>query len=174
MTIDIQNLHQKYTSLEIPNPFSMDQIHSRLTQKYYGEKVDMSLFSDLSLDPDADFDKATAAYVFRDERGRKELLQLNNIEEQHEDMEIAWIINSTMRGMAHQLILETDVFNGISKEEMYLGNPRYEEFLVTLYLTGYIQFENDNLIEKLRAKYRNGYRLRYFGMQNSNEEYLYK
>ncbi|WP_340400443.1 pyruvate kinase [Paenibacillus sp. FSL H8-0079] len=174
MTIDIQLLHEKYMSLEIPNPFSMEQIHSRLTQKYYAEKVDLSFFADLSRDPHANFDKATAAYVFEDERGTKELLQLNNVEEQHEGMEIAWIINSTMRGMAHQLILETDVFYGMDNEEMYLGNPRYEEFLVTLYLTGYIQFENDSLIDQLRAQYRDGYRLRYFGMQNGAEKYLYK
>ncbi|MGG4132125.1 hypothetical protein ABEW19_28115 [Paenibacillus illinoisensis] len=72
------------------------------------------------------------------------------------------------------LDLEIDVPRGKIEEEMYLGNLPFEEYLITLYLTGHIQFEDDLFIVKLAARFREGYRLRYFGVQNSDERYLYK
>ncbi|WP_408891959.1 hypothetical protein [Paenibacillus taichungensis] len=57
---------------------------------------------------------------------------------------------------------------------MYLGNLPFEEYLITLYLTGHIQLGNDLFIDKLMVRFREGYRLHYFGMQNGDEKYLYK
>lgn len=58
------------------------------------------------------------------------------------------------------LVLEIDVFRRkIEEEEMYLGNLPFEEYLITLYLTGYIQFEDDLFINKLAACFQEGYRL---------------
>lgn len=57
---------------------------------------------------------------------------------------------------------------------MYLGNLPFEEYLIKLYLTGHIRFEDDLFIDKLMARFRESYRLRYFGMQNGDEKYLYK
>ncbi|KAA8752481.1 pyruvate kinase [Paenibacillus sp. UASWS1643] len=174
MQIDIQKLYDKYITLNIPNPFTLEQIHERLTEKFYAEKVDLEEFSDLRNDPHAGFDQAIAAYVFKDERGTKQLISLNKDEDIHEPLEFAWIINSTVRGFSLLLTLEIDVFYGMEESEMTLGNPRFEEYLILLYLTGYIEFENDSFINPLRARYREGYRLRYFGMQNGDENYLYK
>lgn len=174
MEIDIQKLHKKYLTLDIPNPFSLGQIHDRLINKYYAEQVDLSLFSDLSNDPDAEFDQAIAAYVFKDQRGIVELLKLNNEEEIYEPLEFAWIINSTIRGFSHMLCVEIGVLQlEIPKEEMVLGNLLFEEYLVALYLTGHIQFEDDLLIDKVIARYKEGYRLRYFGNQNGDDTYLH-
>ncbi|GBF75623.1 hypothetical protein PA598K_04042 [Paenibacillus sp. 598K] len=50
------------------------------------------------------------------------------------------------------LELELDVFSGFDEQEAYLGNKRFEEFLVVLYLTGHIP---------LRKKFKDGYLLRY-------------
>ncbi|MDK8193100.1 pyruvate kinase [Paenibacillus sp. UMB7766-LJ446] len=173
--IDIQRLYEKYLTLEIPNPFTLEQIHNRLTEAYYAEQVDLNIFSSLRFDPEAGFDQALAAYVFKDERGIQKILKLNNDEEIHEPLEFAWIINSTLQGFSHMLVLEIDVLRGkIEEEEMYLGNLPFEEYLITLYLTGHIQFEDDLFIDKLAARFQEGYRLRYFGMQNGDEKYLYK
>lgn len=174
LEIDIQKLYEKYLTLDIPNPFTLEQIHERLTQKYYGEKVDLERFSNLRRDPEAGFDKALAAYVFEDERGIRELVKLNRDEDIHEPLEFAWVINSTLIGISELLSLEIYVFHGMDKEEMVLGNLRFEEFLIVLYLTGYIQFENDSLIDQVIARYKEGYCFRFFGMQDGYENYLYK
>ncbi|WP_145152154.1 pyruvate kinase [Paenibacillus xylanexedens] len=174
MQIDIQKLYDKYITLNIPNPFTLEQIHERLTEKYYAEKVDLEEFSDLRNDPYAGFDQAVAAYVFKDERGTKQLISLNKDEDIHEPLEFAWIIESTVRGFSLVLNLGIDVFYGMEESEMTLGNQRFEEYLILLYLTGYIEFENDYFINPLRARYREGYRLRYFGMQNGDDNYLYE
>ncbi|WP_339196604.1 pyruvate kinase [Paenibacillus sp. FSL P4-0176] len=174
MHIDIQKLYDKYMTLNIPNPFTLEQIHDRLTKKYYAEKVDLEEFSDLRNDPHAGFDQAVAAYVFKDERGTKQLISLNKDEDIHEPLEFAWIIRSTVRGFSLLLTLEIDVFYGMEESEITLGNQCFEEYLILLYLTGYIEFENDSFINPLRVRYREGYRLRYFGMQNGDENYLYK
>ncbi|MEK3703457.1 pyruvate kinase [Paenibacillus sp. FSL R7-0198] len=173
MHINIQQLYERYLTLNIPNPFSLEQIHDHLTNKYHAEKVDLSLFSNLSSDPYADFDQAIAAYVFKDKRGIIELLKLNNEEEIYEPLEFAWIINSTIQGFSHMLCVEISVLQiEIPKEQMVLGNLLFEEYLVALYLTGHIFFENDQLIDKVIARYKEGYRLRYFGNQNGDDTYL--
>lgn len=174
MEIDIQKLYEKFLTLDFPNPFTLEQIHERLTQKYYGEKVDLESFSNLRRDPEADFDKAVAAYVFKDERGTRELVKLNRDEDIHEPLEFALVINSTLLGNSELLSLETYVFHGMDKAEMVLGNLRFEEFLIVLYLTGYIQFENDPLIDQIIARYKEGYGLRFFGAQDGYENYIYK
>ncbi|WP_434752475.1 pyruvate kinase [Paenibacillus amylolyticus] len=174
MHIDIQKLHDKYLSLSIPNPFSLEQIHTRLTEEYYAEKVDLEHFSSLRNDPEANFDQAVAAYTIRDPRGTFKLIKLNKVEDIHEPLEFSWVIDSTVIGMSFLFNLELNIFDGIEKSEMYLGNLRYEEYLIALYLAGYIKFENDPLIDEITARYRAGNYLRYFGMQDGYENYLYK
>lgn len=68
MHIDIEKLYQKYLTLDIPNPFTLEQIHDRLTKKYRAEKVDLERFADLRNDPYAGFDQAVAAYGLRTTR----------------------------------------------------------------------------------------------------------
>ncbi|MDR6726156.1 hypothetical protein J2W91_004662 [Paenibacillus amylolyticus] len=175
MHINIQQLYERYLTLNIPNPFSLDQIHVRLTNHYYADKVNLSLFSNLSGDPYADFDQAIAAYVFNDERGINKLLKLNNAQEIYEPFEFAWIINSTIQGFSHMLSIEISVLQQeITKDQMVLGNLLFEEYLLALYLTGHIYFEDDQLIDKVISRYKEGYRLRYFGNQNGHDTYLYK
>ncbi|GAC44456.1 hypothetical protein PPOP_3862, partial [Paenibacillus popilliae ATCC 14706] len=66
------------------------------------------------------------------------------------------------------LSLETKIFMGIDEENAVLGNVKFESYLKALYLVGYIQFENDSLIEKARQRYREGYMLQRFGPQIGN------
>lgn len=174
MEIDIQKLYETFLTLDVPNPFTLEQIHERLTQKYYAEKVDLETFAYLRRDPEAGFDEAVAAYVFQDDRGTRELVKLNKEEDINEPLYFAWVIDSTLIGKSNLLVLETDVFHGMDEEEMVLGNLRFEEFLIVLYLTGYIQFENDSLIDQVIARYKEGYCFRFFGMQDGYENYLYK
>ncbi|WP_046226116.1 hypothetical protein [Paenibacillus dauci] len=173
MEIDIQKLYKKYLELNIPNPFSPEQIHQRLTKTYYAQKVDLDRFSDLKEDMYAEFDKATGAYVFEDERGIQKLMQLNNNEDIDSDSVHAWVINSTQLGMSNLLTLEITIFYGINPENMSIGNLEFEEYLIMLYLAGYIQFENDTCINEIRELYKKGYYLRYFGVQNDSEKFLY-
>jgi hypothetical protein len=174
MKIDVEKLYKKYLTLNIPNPFTTDQIHRRLTETYFAKKEDLSRFSDLSQDPHAGFDKATGAYVFEDKRGIEKLIRLNRDDEIDKDGQHAYVINSTLIGGSLLLNLELHIFKGIDKEEIVLGNLRFEEYLIALYITGYIQFENDPVIDKVIERYRDGYYLRYFGMQSGFENYLYK
>ncbi|MCL6664185.1 pyruvate kinase [Paenibacillus amylolyticus] len=174
MQIDIHKLYEKYLTLNIPNPFSLDDIHRRLTEKYYAEKVDLNFFSALSRDPDADFNNAVTAYVFRDERGIRELVKLNKEEDIDDTMEFGLVINSTQIGVSFVLTLEICIFDGIEADEIHLGNLRFEEYLIALYLTGYIQFDNDSEIDLLVERYRDGYYFRNFGAYNGQEMYLYK
>ncbi|MDR6726155.1 hypothetical protein J2W91_004661 [Paenibacillus amylolyticus] len=173
MNIDIDKLYEKYVSLNIPNPFSLDDIYRRLTKMYYAEEVDLSYYSSLSRDPEANFENATVAYVFHDERGIQKLLKLNNANEIHEGMEFGWVMNSTQIGVSHVLTLEICIFYGIRTEDMYLGNLEFEEYLVALYLTGHIQFDNDTQIDHLVERYRQGYYFRHFGAYNGSGMYLY-
>lgn len=46
---------------------------------------------------------------------------------------------------------------------MTLGNERFEDYLVALYLAGYIQFENDTILEDVYKRYRDSYLLEYYG-----------
>lgn len=175
MQIDIVRLYQKYLTLDIPNPFTLDQIHDRLTKKYRAEKVDLERFSYLRNDPYAGFDQAVGAYVFEDEQAILELIKLNKDDDiDYETMEFAWIMGSTLCGMSNVLVFEIDVFYGMEEEEMVLGNLRFKEYLIVLYLTGYIQFDNDPILDDLMARCREGYYLRHFGMQDGFERYLYK
>ncbi|ETT44739.1 hypothetical protein [Paenibacillus sp. FSL H7-689] len=173
MEIDVQKLYQKYLTLEIANPFTLEQIHDRLTQKYYAKKVDLEVFADLRNDPEAHFDRAIAAYTFPDKRGINELIKLNKDEHIHEPLEFSWVIGSTVSGMSFLLNLEISIFHGIAEEEMFIGNLLFEEYLIALYILGYISFDDDPLIDKVIARYRDGYYLRHFGIQDGFE-YLYK
>ncbi|MBU5353682.1 pyruvate kinase [Paenibacillus silvae] len=180
MQIDINKLYNKYITLDIPNRFTLEQIYQTITEKYFAVKVDMELFSDLRLDPYASFETAVAAYSFPHPEAVKRLSLLNNTENSYD---ISWIINSednvymsggTIRGVSFILDLEIAIFNGMDEEEKTLGNPRFEEFLIILYLTGYIKFQNDPHIEELVKRYKEGYYLRYFGHDNGSGNYLYK
>lgn len=173
LQIDIKKLYEKYLALDIPNPFSLDQIHQRLTEEYFAEKVDLDRFSDLSNDPHAGFDRATGAYVFEDKRGIEKLLALNPDEYIDRESQYAYVVGSTVIGMSFLLNLEIDIFYGIDPKETVLGNQKFEEYLIVLYMLGYIQFENDLIIDKVIALYREGYYLRYFGMQDGYKKYLY-
>ncbi len=172
--IDIERIYEKYLTLNIPNTFTDEQIHRRLTETYHAEKVGLERFEDLRQDDHANFENAKGAYVFEDPRGTAKLARLNTEEENPEDSSYAWVMNSTQMGMSNMLTLEITIFYGIDKEEMKLGNLRFEEYLIMLYLTGYIEFENDESIESVRDLYRNGHYLRYFGVQNGSGVYLYK
>ncbi|MBO2942456.1 hypothetical protein JJQ72_00440 [Paenibacillus sp. F411] len=79
---------------------------------------------------------------------------------------------STLQGISNLLALELEIFWGMDEEEMFLGNKRFEEYLIMLYLTGHIQFENDSIIDYIRDRYKNGYYLRYFGTNDGAELYL--
>lgn len=174
-TIDIQRIYEKYQTLNIPNTFNEEQIHKRLTETYFAEKVSLERFEDLRQDEHANFENAKGAYVFEDPRGVAKLEQLNNAEEVPSESSLyTWVINSTIQGMSNVLVLEITIFHGIAKEEMQLGNLRFEEYLVMLYLTGHIEFSNDEQIEHVRDLYRNGHYFRYFGAQNGSGIYLYK
>ncbi|UPK46614.1 pyruvate kinase [Paenibacillus pabuli] len=180
MQIDIQRLYDKYLTLNIPNRFTLSEIHQTITEKYHAEKVDLELFSDLRGDPYAYFDTAVVAYTFSDSEAIKKLSELNYTKNLSV---ISWILNSrdnkyltggTMRGESCVLDLEIAIFNGMDEEEKQLGNLRFEEFLIILYLTGHIHFNDDPLIEELKSRYREGYYLRYFGHDNGSGKYLYK
>lgn len=173
MQIEIDRLYEKYLTLNIPNPFTSDQIHQRLTETYFAEQVDLNRFSDLRNDPHAHFEKATAAYVFEDKRGIEKIISLNPVDCIDKEAQYAYIIGSTVIGSSYLLCLEADVFNGIDTKELALGNQRFEEYLIVLYLLGYIKFKDDPLIDKVTSRYREGYYLRYFGMQNGYNKYLY-
>ncbi|NGP57741.1 hypothetical protein FLT15_04840 [Paenibacillus thiaminolyticus] len=67
------------------------------------------------------------------------------------------------------LLIELDIFGGIDKEDMVLGKEEFHDYLKALYLAEYIHFENDPFIEKARQRYREGYRLRWFGSGTSGE-----
>lgn len=70
------------------------------------------------------------------------------------------LTDSTLQGFSHMLVLEVDMLRGkVEEEAMYLGNLPFEEYLITLYLTGFIQFEDDLFINKLAACFQEGYRL---------------
>ena len=174
MYIDIRRIYEKYLTLNIPNAFNEEQIHKRLTETYFAEKVSLERFEDLRQDEHANFENAKGAYVFEDPRGTIKLARLNTEEEKPEDSSYAWVMNSTQIGMSNMLTLEITIFYGIAKEEMQLGNLRFEEYLVMLYLTGHIEWENDEQIEHVRDLYRNGHYFRYFGAQNGSGIYLYK
>ncbi|WP_251035097.1 pyruvate kinase [Paenibacillus polymyxa] len=161
-------------SLNIPNSFSLDDIHRRLTDVYFAEKVDLSFFSDLISDPHAGFDQAIAAYVFKDKKAIRELTKLNREDEIDESMEYGWIVNSTQIGNSNLLTLEICIFHGIEKEDINIENMRFKEYLIMLYLTGYIHFENDILLPQLINLYRNGHYLRHFGPNNGSGIYLYE
>ncbi|WP_172253454.1 pyruvate kinase [Saccharibacillus deserti] len=173
MYIDIRRIYGKYLTLNIPNTFSDEQIHKRLTEVYYAEKVDLERFADLRKDAHANFEHAAGAYVFEDPRGTAKLARLN-AEEEPEDSSYAWVMNSTQIGMSDMLTLEITIFHGIAEEEIRLGNLRFEEYLVMLYLTGHIELENDEQVEQARDLYKNGHYLRYFGAQNGSGVYLYR
>lgn len=173
-TIDIQRIYEKYLTLNIPNTFNEEQIHKRLTETYFAEKVDLDLFEDLRNDLHANFEEASGAYVFKDPRGTTKLARLNTEEEKPEDSSYAWVMNSTQMGMSDMLTLEITIFHGIAKEQLHLGNLRFEEYLIMLYITGHIEFENDENIERVRDLYRDGHYFRYFGAQNGSGIYLYK
>lgn len=174
MKIDIQKLYEQYLKLNIPNPFSLEQIHQRLTKVYYAQKVELDRFSDLNEDLYANFDKAIGAYIFEDEQGVQKLNRLNRDEEIDKDATHAWVMNSTQLGMSNILTLEITIFYGMNPENMVIGNLEFEEYLIMLYLTGYIQFENDTCISELRDLYKKGYYLRYFGVQDDSEQFLYE
>lgn len=68
-----------------------------------------------------------------------------------------------MQSPTKLLAIEMSIFSGINKENMILGKEEFDNYLKALYLAGYIQFKNDFVIEQARKRYRNGYRLRWFG-----------
>lgn len=183
LPFDIQKLYKEYLTLEIPNPFTLQDIHNRLTKKYAAKEVDKNIFSSLKLDPHARFETVVTAYIFREKKAIKELYKLNKEEELFELHDINYIVNSednihrsgaTTHGMSYLLALESEVFWGIDQNEMFIGNERFEEYLILLYLTGYIYFENDPFINQLLERYKEGYYLRYFGVHDGQEKYLYK
>lgn len=180
MQIDINKIHQKYLTLKIPNRFTLTDIHERLTTKYQAQEVDISNFSGLRLDPHADWESVVTAYVIRDKNAIRELEELNKESELY-DSDYNVIINSkdkihitgsTLQGFSIVLMLEMDIFWGMDKEEMYLGNKRFEEYLIILYILGYIQFENDDAINYVRDRYKNGYYLRFFGNNDGRDLFL--
>ncbi|ANA79084.1 hypothetical protein PVOR_27540 [Paenibacillus vortex V453] len=174
MQIDIQKLYDKYMTLDIPNPFNLEQIDQILKDKYFAVETDLENFSGLRFDPYENFDEAVKAYSFRDKRGIKELFKLNS-EEYDESLvpnginltvnskDNMYISGGTEIGGSNLLSIETAIFFGIDKEEMTLGNERFEDYLVALYLAGYIQFENDTILEDVYKRYRDSYLLEYYG-----------
>ncbi|GBF76676.1 hypothetical protein PA598K_05160 [Paenibacillus sp. 598K] len=179
--IDLNKLYQKYLENKIPNPFTLQDIQHYLVLKYKAQQVNVGQFSSLQNDPYAKFETAVTAYIFRDEEAVSQLMMLNHADVHLISREINLILNSednvfmsgaTPQGMSFLLELELDVFSGFDQEEAYLGNKRFEEFLVVLYLTGHIAFDNDPLIDPLRQKFKDGYLLKYFGVQDGNNKYL--
>ncbi|QDH21061.1 pyruvate kinase [Saccharibacillus brassicae] len=170
---NIQQLYDLYVKSNLPNRFTDEQIHARLTEVYYAEKVELSRFSELSEDPQAGFAYAKGAYVFEDPRGIEKLMQLNADFDPEKDDAHAWVMNSTQVGMSNLLSLEIAIFHGIDDEDRELGNPEFEEYLIMLYLAGYLSFENDPHIDQVRDRYKQGYYLRYFGAQDGTDRFLY-
>lgn len=182
MIIDFQRLHEHYLKLNLPNPFSLQDIHHRLTTTYDAKQVDIHTFSDLQGDPHAKFETVVTAYTIREDHALKKLMVLNKPEDTLSTHELSLILNSedqqylsggTLRGMSYLLALEVDVFWGIEKEARVLENEQYKEFLVVLYLTGYLSFANDPLIGRLRERYREGYYLKHYGVQDGHDNYLF-
>ena len=180
--IDIHKLYEKYLTLNIPNPFTLKDIECLYKQKYFAKEVSIECFAGLRRDPHANFDTVVKAYIFRDERGIKELLKLNPDEylECYKPNGINSIINSedniymsggTMQGMSFLLALETSIFCGIEEENMKLGNEEFEDYLKALYLAGYIQFEDDLLIERAYQRYRDGYTLKWYGLTDGESTF---
>ncbi|WP_243895780.1 pyruvate kinase [Paenibacillus sp. F411] len=180
MLFDIEKIYQEYLTLNIPHRFTLSNIHKRLTTRYNATQVDVSNFSALRMDPYACYDSAITAYTFRDDNAIKELIQLNrDLELSGGDINLiinstdkTYITGSTLQGISNLLALELEIFWGMDEEEMFLGNKRFEEYLIMLYLTGHIQFENDSIIDYIRDRYKNGYYLRYFGTNDGAELYL--
>ncbi|GAC44267.1 hypothetical protein [Paenibacillus popilliae] len=190
MQLDINKLYETYLTLHIPNPFTLDQIGARLIKQYAAKQITKEKFIecyDPSFPEDlyADFHTVVTVYIFRDQEGMKKLLTLDSPDEKvsfYEDINYSrhgcnLILNSDdqvyMSGGTTQigtklLTLETKIFMGIDEENAVLGNVKFESYLKALYLVGYIQFENDPLIEKARQLYREGYRLQRFGTQTGN------
>ncbi|MFB6367872.1 pyruvate kinase, partial [Paenibacillus elgii] len=182
--LNITKLYEKYLSLDIPNPFLLNDIDNRLKTAYHAEEADLRYHEGLRSDPHADFETAIKAYSFTDERGIQELLKLNPEEylESYKPNGFHYILNSkdgihlcgaTDQGLSFVLTLETGIFFGIEKDKMMLGNEEFEEYLIALYLAGYIQFENDLLLEQAYKRYRAGYTLRWYGFTD-RERFLYK
>ncbi|WII37329.1 pyruvate kinase [Paenibacillus thiaminolyticus] len=175
MQLDVTTLYEKYLALHIPNPFTLRDIDERLKTAYYAEEADLRRYESLRSDPDAYFETAVKAYTFRDRRGIEQLLKLNpdNSLHSYRPNGFHYIINSedgihpcggTRQGMSYMLSLENGIFYGIDPSEMILGNERFEDYLKALYLTGYIQLDNDPLLEQAHARYRAGYTLKWYGM----------
>ncbi|WCF06308.1 pyruvate kinase [Paenibacillus thiaminolyticus] len=175
MQLDIKALYEKFLLTNIPNPFTLKDIDNRLKTKYYAEEVDLDKFDGLKKDSHANFDTIVKAYTFKDERGLKELLKLNP----DEDLDcyipngFHYLLNSndneflsgaTEKGMSFVLSLESSIFMGIEESDMVLGNERFEDYLKALYLTEYIQFEDDPWIEKAHKRYKEGFTLRWYGL----------
>lgn len=155
-------------------------VHERLTTQYKAKEVDKSNYSDLRRDLHADWGSVVTAYIFRDANAIRELEKLN-AESQSSDTPIALIVNSTdkihitgatFRGISFLLLLEFSVFVGLDDEDMFLGNERFEEYLLMLYILGYIQFDNDSTIDYIRDLYKNGYYLRYSGINDGAQRFL--
>ncbi|GAC44445.1 hypothetical protein [Paenibacillus popilliae] len=191
MQLDINKLYEKYLTLHIPNPFTLDQIGARLIKQYAAKQITKEKFIELydpsfPEDPYADFHTVVTVYIFRDQEGMKKLLTLDSPDEKisfYKNINRPYshgcnlILNSDdqvyMSGGTTQigtnlLSLETSIFRGFNEEDAVLGNVRFESYLKALYLVGYIQFENDSLIEKARQRYREGYMLQRFGTQIGN------
>ncbi|GAC44433.1 hypothetical protein [Paenibacillus popilliae] len=189
MQLDINKLYETYLDLHIPNPFTLAQIGERLIKQYAATQITKEKFIELydpsfPKDPYADFHTVATVYIFRDEEGMKKLLTLDSPDEKksfYEDINIyhscnlilnsedqVYVSGGTTQIGTKLLCLETDIFWGVDEEEAVLGNVRFESYLKALYLVGYIQFENDPLIEKARQRYREGYRLQRFGTQTGN------
>ncbi|EJW20339.1 pyruvate kinase [Paenibacillus alvei] len=171
MRPDILTLYEKFLLLSIPNPFTLSDIDTRLKTKYFAEEVDLDQFEGLKKDPYAHYESIVKAYTFRDERGFNQLEKLNPSEYLSSE-EINLLINSddniymsggTTQGTSFLLALETNIFGGIKKESMVLGNEEFEDYLKALYLTGYIDLEDDFLLQKAHERYRKGNVLKYFG-----------
>lgn len=176
----MNKINQKYLTLNIPRHFTLTDIHKRLTTQYKAKEVNKSNFSGLKLDPHADWESVVTAYIFRDENALSQLEALNT-EDELSDSELAVIINSkdkihitggTLRGISNVLALEMEIFWGIDEEEMILGNKRFEEYLILLYILGYIELQNDNTIDYLRDRYKYGYYLRCFGGNDGRQLFL--
>ncbi|BFH68369.1 hypothetical protein J27TS7_54070 [Paenibacillus dendritiformis] len=185
MQPDINQLYEKYLTLNIPNPFTLEQINERLMKQYSATPVDVNRFDDLKKDPWADFHTAVAAYQFRNSDGVEKLLILESPDEKIEfykectygdgcnlilnSEDQIYVSGGTIQVGTKLLLIELDIFGGIDKEDMVPGKEEFNDYLKALYLAGYIHFENDSFIEKARQRYREGYRLRRFGSGTSGE-----
>ncbi|WP_326102189.1 hypothetical protein [Paenibacillus apiarius] len=47
LVIDIHKLYGKYLTLNIPNPFTLEEIDARFRQRYLAEEIDIECFADL-------------------------------------------------------------------------------------------------------------------------------